>query len=159
MERFKVDRRRVALTIGFAAVTAIGPALSIWELVSTGTIDFDAASEGSRQLPVWLLYAISWPVFVHFFVWMIRAAKYVPLKAGFAIEGGTLRIHGVELERRNIIDITTQRLGIFGHPIERVTVSTPSAEFSLVPDFYVGGLEAFRAWADLAIPILDQRAG
>lgn len=48
-----------------AAVELVLPLMSLFELATTGTIDFGAMSKGRLEFPIWLGYVIVWPIFIY----------------------------------------------------------------------------------------------
>lgn len=60
VKTYEVQTSRMILAIGLTIICLYLPALSIWELITTGTIDLDAVGKGRREIPIWQLYLTSW---------------------------------------------------------------------------------------------------
>ena len=57
---FRVGNRPLVLIALFVAFLAVLPANSLYELITTGTIDLEAVGKGRRAIPNWQVYAIGW---------------------------------------------------------------------------------------------------
>ena len=91
--KYKFDR--YPLFLGMFAMTALLPAMSLFEFVTTGTIDMDAVGRGRGKIPSWILYSLSWVCFAFVSVTAFAPALMCILKGViFEIRDGKLILDG-----------------------------------------------------------------
>lgn len=75
LQTFKMDQKISWVVPAMFLMSGILPAMSLFELLTTGTIDMDAVGRGRARIPTWILYLIAWPCFLFFwvpFAWWVR---------------------------------------------------------------------------------------
>lgn len=91
---FRVGNRPLILIALFVAFLAFVPAISLYELFTTGTIDLDAVGKGRRAIPNWQLYAIGWIIGPPLIWGSLRVLlRYLPEREMFRLgpQGITIR--------------------------------------------------------------------
>jgi len=125
MKTYKFDR--FWLLAGLLLMSACVPLASIHEIITTGTIDMDAVGRGRAEIPVWILYLITWPVFLYFCVLFFLPAFGAIIRGYvFKCDGETLIVKGVAIEKLAIRSyeftlvkgtcLSTENGGVSFHP-------------------------------------------
>jgi hypothetical protein len=101
MITYKFDRHLEFIIM--VPVAAVTPAMSLVELLTTGTIDFDAVSPGRTSLPFWFLYLIGWPVFLAlFYTHGLPAMRYLAQGYVFRVGPNSIWVSGHEVPKSDI---------------------------------------------------------
>jgi hypothetical protein len=132
---FKVGNRPLILIAVMVALTAMVPVSSLYELWTTGTIDLDAVSPTRQKIPVWILYATAWPIFL-LVLWSIRPVL------GYFVDREMFRLgpQGIVIGGETLLpeNVTGFRISFFRGHVLRST----RGEFPVHPWMVKGGVEA-----------------
>jgi hypothetical protein len=132
---FRVGNRPLILIAAMIALTALVPASSLHELITTGTIDFEAVSQTRRKIPIWFLYATAWPIFL-ITVWSTRSIlRYVFHRDMFSLGSDGITIRGQTLSPDEVQGFRHSFLR--GHVLR-----SRRGEFPIHPWMVKGGVEA-----------------
>lgn len=146
-------RALILVPLGALAVPSVLPLMSIHEVITTGTIDFDAVGKGRGKFPMWLLYSVGWVGFFTMY-WAIHPIeKYYANRVMFELDAGHITISGTRLALDEIASVRWRR---FYHALELKTQDeTFLVHPHLVPWSTVALIRALPKFAD-SIP--DHRA-
>ena len=132
---FRVGNRPLILLVAMIALTALVPASSVHELITTGTINFEAVSQTRRKIPIWFLYATAWPTFL-ITVWSTRPIlRYVFDREMFSLVPEGITIRGQTLSPDEVQGFRHSFLR--GHVLR-----STRGEFPIHPWMVKGGVEA-----------------
>ena len=121
---FRVESRTLVLLPLALAVFTIVPALSIYEYLSTGTID---VSINGPDFPMWLLYSICWPAFLWLLYALAPTLKYYSNPEMFSLRDGAIEVRGHHVAFGDVLKIT-------GRPMRADTlVETRLGNFTIHP--------------------------
>jgi hypothetical protein len=81
------------------------PAMSLHELLTTGTIDWTAVGSGRRKVPIWIIYAFGWVGFLWFVSIFVPMLKYYVRPVMFALEHGAIEVEGQRIANQDVIAI------------------------------------------------------
>ncbi|WP_068863230.1 hypothetical protein [Erythrobacter dokdonensis] len=153
---FKVLPRTIFLVgLILLPITALLPAISLHELISTGTIDWTYRGSGRRALPSWAAYPFGWAFLLwglYFFVPMLR---YIRSPLMFALEPEGIEVQGIRIERNEITSIRPRILQ------GDVLLESERGKFRIYPGHVAGGVAALKeAFPDRFDPLWlkDSRA-
>jgi hypothetical protein len=121
----------------FGGFLAVYPALSLHELVTTGTIDW-TATEGRRSWPRWLTYSIGWAGLWFGLQIVVPLLKYSVRPLMFALDDEALEIGGLRIPREQVTVIRPRWWR------GDVLVETERGNFSINPAKVAGGVTALR---------------
>lgn len=132
---FRVGNRPLILIAAIVALTALVPISSLHELWTTGTIDLDAVSSTRRKIPIWILYATAWPIFLAT-VWSTRPIlRYVFDRKMFSLGSEGITIRGQTLSPDEVQGFRHSLLR--GHVLR-----STRGDFPIHPWMVRGGVEA-----------------
>lgn len=60
VKNYRISHSRLIFTVCMTIILCYLPISSIYEIASTGSVDFEAVGEGRRKIPRWQAYAIGW---------------------------------------------------------------------------------------------------
>ena len=98
-----------AIIFGFFGIL---PAMSLFELVTTGTIDLEAVGRGRMEIAQWKLYIVGWAVFLFFGAGYFPMLKYYREPEMFALSKEGIEIEGRLFSRDEILSIRNTWRGL-----------------------------------------------
>lgn len=119
------------------------PIMNLYELYTTGSIDWTTEQVGRRSTPKWIAYPVCWAAFLYFPRLYLPLFRYLRQPLMFALDDEVIEIRGHRIPRDQIIVI---------HPRSNradVLVETEQGDFSIRPYMVAGGVSALkRAFPD-----------
>lgn len=132
---FRVGSRPLMIVAFCLAIVSIVPLSSFHELITTGTIDFEAVTNTRRKIPHWQLYATAWPIFLAG-LWSIRPAlRYFWQREMFRLDQHGIAIRGVTLAPEEVLGFRYSFLR--GHVLQ-----STRGDFPIHPWMIRGAVEA-----------------
>ena len=136
---FRVLPRTIILVaVLLLPLAAALPAMSLHELLSTGTIDWTYEGLGRRALPSWATYPFGWTLLfwcLYFFIPMLR---YLRAPLMFALEPDAIEVHGTRLDRDEVITIRPRTWHA------DVLLESTRGNFRIYPGHVAGGVAALK---------------
>ena len=113
------------------------PAVSLIDLITTGTIDFDSVSPTRYQIPTWQLYLVGWICLIVIgSIGLFPSWKYALRGYVFKISQGSIILDGHTIERA---DVTGTQSTVRGEK-----VMTEKGVFLVHPNMAEHGQAAFK---------------
>jgi hypothetical protein len=132
---FRVGNRPLLIIALTLAMTAIVPVSSLHELVTTGTIDMDAVTPTRRKIPIWILYATAWPIFLMALWGTLPTFRYLIRREMFRLGPRGIVISGEALAPEEVLGFRYSVLR--GHVLK-----SSRGDFPIHPWMVKGGVEA-----------------
>lgn len=105
---FRVGNRPLILIALFVAMLAVLPANSLYELITTGTIDLDAVGKGRRAIPTWQVYTIGWIIGAPLIWASLRVLmRYLPEREMFRLGPQGITIRGETIAAEEVHGFAT----------------------------------------------------
>jgi hypothetical protein len=115
------------------------PALSLYELFTTGTIDWMAEIGGRRRaLPRWVMYLVFWSVFFFYVIPSIRLFRYVADPLMFALDDEAIEIDGNRIPQEHVLSIRQRWWR------SDILLETTTGNYSIRPYQVSGGVSALQ---------------
>ena len=132
---FRVKDRPLYGIALMLSLGAILPAMSIHELVTTGTIDMEAVGKGWRKRPTWISYLITWSIFLPY-LWYFRPYfRYFGESEMFRLNERGIVIRGTTLAPDEVLGF---RYTFF----RGYVLQSTRGDFSIHPRISEGAIEA-----------------
>lgn len=132
---FTVGNRPLMIVAIALAIAATLPVTSLYELITSGTIDIDAVGRGRREIPNWLTYSVGWLVGAPFIWSSLSLLRYVRAREMFRLCPQGITIHGVTLAPEEVLGFRYSFLR--GHVLQ-----SARGDFPIHPWMVKGGVEA-----------------
>ena len=152
---FRVLPRTIVM-VGVVAlsVAALLPAMSLHELLSTGTIDWTYRGSGPRALPSWVVYPLGWAFLLWCLYFYIPMLRYLRSPVMFALEPDAIEVHGTRIERNEVTSIRPR----MWH--SDVLLESKRGNFRIYPGHAAGGVAALtEAFPDRFDPLWLKDSG
>ena len=132
---FRVGDRPLYSLAFYLTLATVMPVLSLYELVTTGTIDMDAVSRGRLELPMWSLYLGGWLIFVAA-MWAYRPhLRYFVDSEMFRLNEHGIVVCGVQIAPEEVLGFRYSFLR--GHVLQ-----SARGDFPIHPWMIKGAVEA-----------------